>query len=1672
MVPERIGPYRVIRRCGAGGMGEVYLAQDTRLERFVALKFLPEEFTHDAARRQRFFSEARAAAALAHPHICTVYDVAETEEARPYIAMEWLEGPTLRERLTGAPLQLDEVLEVGLRVAEALEAAHARGIVHRDVKPGNVSLAASGVVKVLDFGLAKWMQPRSSAEGDSRTTVLETESGQIMGTPGYMSPEQATGKPVDQRSDLFSLGVMLYEMATGRAPFGGSNWAEILRGIVERQPEPMVRFNGEAPAELERIVMKCLQKAPGGRYQSARELRIDLAAFQASLAAPRSTASGPLVTFLCLEVPEALRLKGSGRLQAAAELIRQEQGKLQKLLSGPEGRVEAVGDLLLARFGRPSEAVQAALRMVSESGVACRLGLHLGEVIEPGQAEPLRRYGVHLETGVRLMQLAERGHILMTRGVFDSARVVVKGKEVAGLGALSWVSHGPYEFTGMEEPLEVCEVGFASRGVLSAPKTTERAKRQVRPDEESVLGWRPAIGQAVPNTKWTLEEKLGEGGFGEVWQARHEKLNERRVFKFCFRADRVRSLKREVTLFRLIKERIGEHPNIVRLYDFFFDQPPFYLEEEYVAGKDLRSWCETQGAVEQVPLEVRLEIVAQAADGLQAAHDAGVIHRDVKPGNILMSGTVVPETGHEAPTAPQGISERSGSVGIASTTFRAKLTDFGVSKLVSSDLLAGVTKAGFTQTTLGSESSSQTGTRLYMAPELWEGKPASTRSDIYSLGVVLYQLVVGDFTRPLTTDWANDIPDPLLREDLHHCFAGKPEDRFAAAALLAKNLRALPERRVELERRAAEKAALERAAYRRGMMRTAAIASVVLAVILVLAWQVWSSARAKSRQAAQIRSTTVRLTVAKGLNYARSGDWLSACLWFSEAFVLDDTFQVAGYGPLARQTHRLRIDSLLRQSPQLEQMWFDAGTLCGGFDPAGERILLGSRNGYKLYRIQSGQAASPVVGEGHTQASLSSDGRRVVTGGGATNAIFALWDISSGARLSHLLEQGGEEAFRSDCSDLQFSPDGRWIAAVVSGPGGRVVVWDAETARLQRTIAYADAPNVGWTNGQEILSVRFDSSGERLMTTATDCRAVIWQWKKGLALHVLHGHDSYVYSGCFGQRHTDWVLTCSFDRSACLWDLWTEQPVTRVYHEGDAVSDIQFSPDDSMFLTGGLDSTVRLWDSATGRLLPPILRSQDRVMQVRWSADAKRVLAISSDGVVRVWHLDSENSVATPATSDFSNEGRLALDLDHAGVRLRNLGDGQVLTVQEMPATNMSALCFAGGTDRFLTLFSPPGSASARASQVQLWEFARQAPVGSPHMYDPSWSRIVCAPGGRRIAFFAGDNKGVASSGGNGVLVWEPGSSSETNMIAFPDEVVECVAFDQKGQRLAIGSRLRETNGVLRLVDLETRKEPTVLLRCKQWFADVAFSRDGKWLAAACWDLSLDPGDAFIWQVPEVDRPFGQAVRLHHMDGVLCTAFAETGQMIATGSEDQTAVVWHRENGTWKPFSGPLWCDGRVYACAFSHSGRWLATANRTRAVLQGTMGWNSHIQIWDIANSEPITLPFLLPEAPTRLAFVAGDTRLFVERWVPPAPPRRWLIDLSTNEGPPSEYLLRTELLSGQRSFLSGDTQLLSQALEGILSAEAAPHRAASIGPRGPLSKEDCSELWLHFYTGATPSP
>jgi serine/threonine protein kinase/tetratricopeptide (TPR) repeat protein len=273
-----ISRYRILEKLGAGGMGEVFLAEDTKLGRKVALKLLDEELTKNRDRLNRFDQEAYAASALNHPNILTIYEMGD-EGGRHFIATEFIDGITLRKRLGGAPMDLAEVLEIAIQVAGALEEAHAAGIVHRDIKPENIMIRRNGHVKVLDFGLAKLTERRETEETDTEAVtraLVQTDAGVVLGTSQYMSPEQARGKPIDARTDIWSLGVVLYEMTSGRAPFTGETKTDVIVAIARIDPLPLARFAPNAPAELEWIIMKALRKDVDERYQTVKELESDL----------------------------------------------------------------------------------------------------------------------------------------------------------------------------------------------------------------------------------------------------------------------------------------------------------------------------------------------------------------------------------------------------------------------------------------------------------------------------------------------------------------------------------------------------------------------------------------------------------------------------------------------------------------------------------------------------------------------------------------------------------------------------------------------------------------------------------------------------------------------------------------------------------------------------------------------------------------------------------------------------------------------------------------------------------------------------------------------------------------------------------------------------------------------------------------------------------------------------------------------------------------------------------------------------------------------------------------------------------------------------------------------------------------------------------------------------
>lgn len=830
MIGQTIAGYQVLDEIGSGGMGVVYKARHARLRRLVAVKLLRPDRVADESRRRRFLHEARAASALNHPGIVTIHDIV-THDGADVIVMELVEGAPLDRRIPRGGLPWREAADLARDLAEAMAAAHAAGLVHRDLKPANVMVTPEGRIKVLDFGVAKLipgLDGLHEANRDDATWSELTEIGGRPGTPVYMAPEQLLGEPVDRRTDVFAFGSLVYLALTGQRPFRGHNPAVLAAEILHGDPCSVRGLRPDVPTALAALVDKALAKQPAKRHQSMDEIAAELR----SLLSPgdagepgRIAAGVTLKTLVASDLVESTLAEVPGGGGSEPEDLGRVLSDLVARHQGREVRT-ASGRLLL--FELPWNAVRFALafhRILAEreratgTQLESRVAIHLGEVtVGRGDGdEDAWTFDVEhqaLTTAARLLSLAGPRQTLLTHGAFDLARRGAVREDSGADGAaetLGWLAHGDYLFPG-DETVEVFEVGAEGFAPLSPPAASAGVARA--PAGSKILGWRPAPGLTVPQRpNWVLERKLGEGGFGEVWLAGQAKTHERRVFKFCYEAEQLRSLKREITVFRLLKEELGERGDVARVLDWNLDQAPYFIESAYTEGGSLAEWAAAQGGIGNVPLAERLEIVAQVATALEAAHSVGVLHKDVKPANVLI------KPGREGRP-------------------RAVLTDFGVGLITDRERLAarGITVLGMTEGT--GDGSTTPGTHLYMAPELLTGRAPTIQSDVYALGVVLYQVVVGDLERPLAPGWERDVDDELLREDIAAFADGRPRHRPRSTLEVAERLRTLDARRAarEAERRARQ--AAERAARRRRLLAvTGAVSAVFLVVVSVLALQ-------------------------------------------------------------------------------------------------------------------------------------------------------------------------------------------------------------------------------------------------------------------------------------------------------------------------------------------------------------------------------------------------------------------------------------------------------------------------------------------------------------------------------------------------------------------------------------------------------------------------------------------------------------------------------------------------------------------------------------------------------------------------------------------------------------------------------------------------------------------
>lgn len=569
----------------------------------------------------------------------------------------------------------------------------------------------------------------------------------------------------------------------------------------------------------------------------------------------QTLAPSRLSVLLVTDIVGSTGLKGRIGLSAYAKLLGAHDELFKRLIASfADAEVLTdTGDGYFASFATTSDAVRFALRFLRElrdvarepEALLVRVGIHVGEValVRTELPDKPKLVGIAADLVARVAAMASGGQILLTRFAFNEARQFVStfptdGEKTNGDGngsttmPLTWVAHGAYRLRGSDELTEIFEVGVENESPLAPPPGGDAAKRAVSHDDEDTLGWRPAVGLEVPGrVAWDLQRRLGEGGFGEVWLAKHRKLGTRRVFKFCFDPDRLRSFKREIALFRLLREALGERNDIARLHEVKVDQSPYFIESDYTEGGDLHEWSAAHGGLEKVPLATRVEMVAAVADAVAAAHSIGVLHKDIKPSNILVST----EGGHPQP----------------------RLADFGIGVVTDRERLRerAITDPGFTQVTLDNASSSATGTRLYAPPEAIIGRPFTVQGDVYSLGVVLYQMVVADLSRPLAEGWERDVSDELLREDIAACVEGDQQRRLASATDLAKRLRSLHYRRAEQER---QRGAALAAARRQRLGRVAITAVGVLVILVALAAAAALRERSLRREAEVARASEVR----------------------------------------------------------------------------------------------------------------------------------------------------------------------------------------------------------------------------------------------------------------------------------------------------------------------------------------------------------------------------------------------------------------------------------------------------------------------------------------------------------------------------------------------------------------------------------------------------------------------------------------------------------------------------------------------------------------------------------------------------------------------------------------------------------------------------------------------
>ncbi|MDB6151586.1 MAG: Serine/threonine protein kinase [Chthoniobacteraceae bacterium] len=1024
--------------------------------------------------------------------------------------------------------------------------------------------------------------------------------------------------------------------------------------------------------------------------------------------------------------------------------------------------------------------------------------------------------------------------------------------------------------------------------------------------------WAPAAGVVVPGTHWKLAEKLGGGGAGEVWLGIHDQLDERRVFKFCDTEEKARTLKREMTLFRMLKERVGRNPHFVQLHEVSLEEAPWYLMMDCVDARELEVWCRDQsGGLAELPLEARIEIVAQVAEALQAAHESGILHRDIKPANILVKSTE--------------ISTQSGIKSIP----HVLIADFGIGQLMAGELSHDSTRMGFTVTVSGLQYSSLSGTMLYMAPEVLGGNAATARSDIYSLGIVFWQLLMDDLH--LALDPANGlerVSDPLLREDLTRCLCGNPNQRWPSAAEFAGSLRALPERRAAKAQRQQELARRERAAFRRGVLRTALIAAVVVVAMAGLAWYAWiksieAEEQGKAAAAGRARSTLGEL---QGLITLKSSEARTRLFQELPALDLSDPdlkrrFRSTAIAILAQPSFALRTDNtlVLKQTDKVVQYGERMITLNNVAEVPEAIDLVGATPKHRLL---------PETSTGMTNVSINANGR--VAGAIAKDGTLHVWqsaDFFVNTAVNHYLVNGPVHAGCFAFPPTTFATTERNVVAVAR-PDGAVDVFYIDKGDepplhlLRRSSPTEDA----FPESAPATMLAFSRSPEGILAAAGPESNLLLFW-----------HVSDVKNGPLDGKFV-----------SCAW------------HQ-DLIRCMEWCPHRPEIATGARDGVLRIWRSTASGSTPQLTPLHEAdvgepIRELSWSSDATLVAVLLDSGNIQVLRAQAPDQPPL-------------ITLNHPGAtHLSFLGSGTVVSWSETQTRvwGEREACF---TQRVVSVQNTFVSFHQNGALMS-------CSADSIRFYDP---RTLARTGGfKNVSDLIGgwlDNSFIYRRNNH----WRRG---DLHKGANPERLIM-----SEGEFLADGTYIispqnqyygRVDNGLLHYLDAQNHAQK------------IAATLEGTPSVLAVSDV--EPLSAWVENdsITIHDHSSG-AEKKHHVPGVLGLAFSPKPGLLACRTEQGVVFIEFASGQTaFSPVPAP---GAALTPIAFSMDGQWIALSGVDHQVYLGSLpqagsSWSEEGP-WAHVFFNPVILRSPSPRRLVSLDWNSSGSRLacgsvdgFVQSW------------------------------------------------------------------------------------------